>query len=120
MPMQTQCSKRGKHEERLHSRSSRVAWGGVVVFLSECMMNQQSLTKDRTGWIPLEINPVRRGVYEVQSISAGAIHYSLWDGRKWCISCATPDLAARQTEFSFGVYEEPYYARWRGLLADQI
>lgn len=71
-----------------------------------------------TPWFGIADTPKRVGVYEVVGGTMLAKkcrpHYSLWDGRKWCMSTSTAHEAVIQTEYSSGV-ESGYYKLWRGL-----
>lgn len=62
-------------------------------------------------WISGSIKPTLDGVYERSEPETFCGHYSYFDGRKWGVSSATPDLAASRKTIS-SVWQD---IKWRGL-----
>ena len=70
-------------------------------------MSEQKLTP----WFPLEVKPVRRGVYETEFDTFRG--FSRWTGKKW----ANQDPAAERARLlpASGAVQDK---RWRGLAED--
>lgn len=62
-----------------------------------------------TKWIPGNVKPVRKGVYQRGYATAG--RYCLWDGKVWCVFADTPEDAADCKGVVSAVQDLP----WRGL-----
>lgn len=68
---------------------------------------------DRTDWFPLEIKPVRVGVYE-RDIPGIGIRFSGWTGQFWCGFATQYDHARQNWRSGFpSAHQDGGY--WRGL-----
>ena len=70
-----------------------------------------------TPWFPLNIKPVRLGVYQIINHHASYAHYSYWNGKFWCFTTDSPAEAVQYKEKpspSVGKMYN-YYDQWRGL-----
>lgn len=71
-------------------------------------------------WHPKGINPVRKGVYEVDYTDVDGRSFSRWDGSSWGCMCwerygqGTVEDAIKRAAHAPGQFEREH--RWRGLV----
>ena len=63
----------------------------------------------KTRWYPKEVNPVRKGVYEIKNRN-DIPWYRHWDGRVWYVGSRWP-VVARWHQTTVTYCRDP----WRGL-----
>jgi hypothetical protein len=79
------------------------------------------MTKNNlTPWLPADVKPVRRGVYELEGLLA-PFHY--FNGRGWCGAASRPDMKTLlqwRKEPPLDKIGCNYHIgkRWRGLASD--
>ena len=66
-----------------------------------------------TPWFPMSVNPVRVGVYKMETGSYYP-RYSKWDGTQWMFSCDSIQDASIMCSRSEDCYDG-YITGWRGL-----
>lgn len=67
-----------------------------------------------TPWFRHEVKPLRVGVYQVRTVSAGYLDHGFahWDGRSWSWAFETVEAAAARNPCRRGAYQAK---EWRGL-----
>lgn len=72
------------------------------------------MSKKLTEWLPAEVKPTRKGVYERKFSNSNSTSYSYWTGKRWMFSGSNPYMAAQH----FGMPSRLVHTGWRGLAYD--
>jgi len=67
----------------------------------------------RTEWFPIHIDPVHKGLYEIEDVLGYA--WSIWD-HDWHFASYSPELA--EEFYKMGIKEDRIQ-QWRGLISQQ-
>lgn len=70
----------------------------------------------KTPWFDYETKPVRKGVYEVQSLRIGTYGYAYWNGEKW--GWAETSILFAESHPDFNTADQDKV--WRGLLKESV
>lgn len=66
-----------------------------------------------TDWIAPAQKPWEPGLYE-RWWDSGGTRWTWWNGKHWCVSSSTQELACQYSDMPSGRQHQP----WRGLAAD--
>ena len=76
-------------------------------------MSRNKVEPATTPWFPISVQPVRAGVYQVQTNVQPGTQYSFWSGTVWKSTTITARAAESQKFHS--VWMTRPQAQWRGL-----
>ena len=72
-----------------------------------------------TPWFPADVQPVRRGLYEVQTDDFEAPNYRVWLGDGWSGTYGSPRNYRDARPLTERAIYPPTATPWRGLLKDE-